>query len=123
MRAAHGRHHELVGQVVEGAVVLEELHGGAAAVRVVEAVGAPVELQGLHAVQLAKHLVEDGGGLHPAAVEVNLGEAVEEDVAADVLDEAGRGEVVADVAVHQLRGDAEGAYGGGEQSRLVQAEA
>jgi hypothetical protein len=107
-------------------VVAHVFHVPAAArvERVEQGVVAPVELERADADALAEGLVEDRRGLHPRAVEVQLGIAVVvEDVGGHHPAQARARQVVPDVREADARGNVRGARGGGEERRLAHAEA
>src|SRR6185503_9349157 len=92
--------------------------------RVEDRVGAAIELERLDAKARAQREVEGGRGLHPFAVDAQVGVAViDEQVAAHGLGQARRGEVVLDVGEADARLDARGARARGEQRGLAYAEA
>src|SRR2546430_6411270 len=87
-------------------------------------IAAPVELERLDAKPGAQREIEGGRGLHPAALEVQVGVAViDEQVAAHGFGEPRRRQVVPDVGKAHARGDACRTDAGGKQRCLAHAEA
>src|SRR6266480_3370655 len=108
------------------AAVAQVLHV-AAVVRVEgmeDRVAAPVELERLDAEPGAQREVEGGRGLHPAALEVQVGVAViDEQVAAHGFSEPRRRKVVLHVGKAHARGNARRTDACGKQRGLAHAEA
>jgi hypothetical protein len=88
-----------------------------------DAVAAAVEVERRDPVEAAQVGREHGRGLHPAAAQLERGEAVvAEHVAAQQALQARRGEVVAHVDQHEPARDAQRAQAGRVHDRLVDAE-